>query len=385
MRLRIQTFGFAHREPPTDAAWVADVRDIPASAVDGYEHLDGRDPDLQAAIIATSAAQAWQRKVQFDALPVLVDDDLIAVGCEQGKHRSVAVAESIAETLRGDGHTIEVEHLDLATSDNSGSATASARDTVSIMGSMKTPPSPHAREWYNIRNAAESDTVDVFIYDVIGEDFWGEGIAAKNFVKDFAAITAANVNLRVNSPGGNVFDGVAIFNAILRHPANVTTYVDGIAASIASVIALAGRKVVMAENALFMIHNPSAVAWGTSAEMRSMADVLDKIRSSSLITTYANRTGKSVDELTAMLDAETWLSAEETVAAGFADEVAPAIAATSSFDLSKFGFRNAPAQAPAAGPQSSGTGGAPDMEPSGGASEPVKADVYFPGVGYVRI
>lgn len=196
------------------------------------------------------------------------------------------------------------------------------------------------RAWYEIRNAA-ADEAEVLIYDQIGESFWSEGVTAKAFAEDLKAITAPAIALRINSPGGSVFDGLAIYNALERHPAKVTTYVDGLAASIASVIALAGERVVMAANALYMIHNPYTVAIGDAAEMRKTADTLDKIRDT-MLGTYRSRTSMSEDELVAAMDAETWYTAEEALAAGFADAVTePAQRAAAAFDLSR--FRNVPA------------------------------------------
>lgn len=195
-------------------------------------------------------------------------------------------------------------------------------------------------QWYRIRNTAD-DEAEVLIYDQIGESFWEEGVTAKAFAEDLKAITAPRIALRINSPGGSVFDGIAIYNAIRRHPAKVTTYVDGLAASIASVIALAGERVVMASNALFMIHNPYTVAMGDAAEMRKTADTLDTIRDT-LLTTYRGRAALTDEELIAAMDAETWYTAEDALEVGFADEVAaPALRAAAAFDLTR--YRNVPA------------------------------------------
>lgn len=194
--------------------------------------------------------------------------------------------------------------------------------------------------WYEIRNAA-GDKAEVFIYDRIGESFWDEGITAKQFAQDLRAITATQIDLHLNSPGGSVFDGQAIYNALLRHPASVTTYIDGLAASIASVIALAGDHVVMADNALFMIHNPSAAARGDANEMRKMADLLDKV-CGVMVNTYEDKTGMDRDELEAAVDAETWYTAAEALEAGFIDEIGVEQAIAAAFDLEAFGYRNYP-------------------------------------------
>ena len=147
------------------------------------------------------------------------------------------------------------------------------------------------------------------------------------------------IHLHINSPGGSVFDGQAIYTAIKRHPADVISYVDGLAASIASVIALAGNTVVMAENALFMIHDPWGSASGTAADMRLTADILDKVKAT-IVNAYCAKTGKPADEVEAMMTAETWMSAQEAVDEGFADEVSAEIQLAASFDLSR--FKNAP-------------------------------------------
>jgi len=111
-------------------------------------------------------------------------------------------------------------------------------------------------KWFKIENKA--DKAEIWIYEEIGEDPWtGGGVTAKSFQKELSEIKASQIDLHINSIGGLVFEGIAIHNLLKQHPANVTTYIDGIAASISSVIALAGDKVIMAENGLFMIHNVS--------------------------------------------------------------------------------------------------------------------------------
>lgn len=208
------------------------------------------------------------------------------------------------------------------------------------------------RNWYEIK-AAVGDTTEVFIYDQIGEDWFGEGVSAKNFLSELAAVKTPNIALHLNSPGGSVFDGVAIHNALVRHPARVTTYIDGLAASISSVIALAGERVIMASNALFMIHNPWGGVSGDSAEMRKMADVLDKIKET-LINTYTARTGLPADEVAAAMDSESWYTAQEALALGYIDEVGLELKAAASFDLKALGFRHAPETAqPQAGVEDS--------------------------------
>jgi len=199
-------------------------------------------------------------------------------------------------------------------------------------------------KWYEIKDKA--DKAEIWIYEEIGEDFWtGGGITAKNFQKELAAIKAGQIDLHINSPGGLVFDGITIYNLLKNHPANVTTYIDGLAASIASVIALAGDKVIMAENALYMIHNVSGGVIGTANEMRDYADKLDKVEGSS-IKTYAAKTGKTDEEIKALLDAETWMTADEALEMGFVDEISGEadMAACAKFIpvMAKAGFKHIP-------------------------------------------
>jgi ATP-dependent Clp endopeptidase proteolytic subunit ClpP len=200
------------------------------------------------------------------------------------------------------------------------------------------------RSWYKIKAAAkasEPDAVDVLIYDEIS--MWG--VSAQDFVKDLQGVTAKTINLRINSPGGSVFDGTAIFNALKAHPAKVVAHIDGVAASIASIIALAGDEVRMSPNAFFMIHNPWGFSIGDAAEMRKMADVLDKI-GGTLAKTYADKCGKPVSEVQDLMDSETWMTADEAKDAGFVDcidgEDDEDEDLKAKFDLS--GFRNAPKQ-----------------------------------------
>lgn len=199
------------------------------------------------------------------------------------------------------------------------------------------------RQWYSIKAAA--DRAEVFIYEQIGEDWWtGEGVTAKAFAADLAALKVGHIDLRVNSPGGSVFDGQAIYNAIKRHPARVTAYIDGLAASIASVIVLAADEVVMADNALFMIHNPWGCAQGGADAMRQYADLLDKVRET-ILSVYRERTGLDDATLTAAMDAETWFTADEAQTFGFIDRIGPGLKLAACFDINACNFRNLPAAA----------------------------------------
>lgn len=198
------------------------------------------------------------------------------------------------------------------------------------------------KDWYEIRNAA-SPKAEVWIYEDIGENWWGEGLTAKKFVSELNAITAGEIDLHVNSYGGSVFDGHTIYNALVRHPANVTTYIDGVAASIASVVALAGDTIIMPANAMLMIHDPLGMCCGGAEEMRSYADVLEKVRDT-ILNVYAEHSTKTRDELSAAMTAETWMTADDAVEYGFISEVAqPLKMAAHSPSQIVARFKNAPA------------------------------------------
>lgn len=199
-------------------------------------------------------------------------------------------------------------------------------------------------KWFEMIDKQER--AEIWIYEQIGEDWWtGEGITSKGFQKELSAIKAKQIDLHINSPGGNVFDGLTIYNLLKQHPATITTYIDGLAASIASVIALAGDNVTMAENALWMMHNPSGMVMGTSQDMRSMADVLDKVRGS-IAAAYVGKSGKEEGEIYSLMDSETWMTAWEAKSAGLVDEIGSEmdLAACAKFIpvMNKVGFRHIP-------------------------------------------
>lgn len=159
---------------------------------------------------------------------------------------------------------------------------------------------------------------EIYVYEAIGEGWFG-GITAKSFqesVRDIGSVQA--LDIYVNSPGGSVFDGVAIYNQIQRHPAaEKVVHIDGIAASIASVIAMAGTEIRIAANGMFMIHDPWGMAVGTSEEMRKYAESLDKVRDT-ILNTYVARTGGDPKQISEWMAAETWMNADEAVERGFA-------------------------------------------------------------------
>ncbi|HUU98920.1 MAG TPA: head maturation protease, ClpP-related, partial [Phycisphaerae bacterium] len=187
------------------------------------------------------------------------------------------------------------------------------------------------KSWYEIKaqDRTATDPLEVFIYDEIG--FWG--ISAAQFIRDLrAALPASEIVLRINSPGGEVFDGLAIYNYLRSEKTPVTVLVDGLAASIASVIAMAGDVVTMPSNAFLMVHNPWTFAVGDADELKKVGETLEKFNDS-LVGIYAKRTGKDAAEIKALLDAETWMNGTEAVAEGFADLVTDAVEIAASAEM----------------------------------------------------
>lgn len=188
--------------------------------------------------------------------------------------------------------------------------------------------------WYSITAKGEAEA-EISIFGPIGNTWDGEGVTASKFIADFRAIKAPNVTLTVNSPGGSLFDGIAIYNAMASSGKKITAKVMGVAASAASLIVMAATKIVMPKNSHMMIHKAANLAWGNADEMRETAAVLDTL-DASIANTYAARTGKPVEDIKAMLDqGDTWMNADEAVAAGFADEATELVKITAEFDLDK--------------------------------------------------
>lgn len=195
-------------------------------------------------------------------------------------------------------------------------------------------------DWYRITNSADGGAAEIAVYDEIGYF----GVTASDFVREIAALDVERLDVRLNTPGGDVFDGVAIYNALRNHPATVTTYVDGLAASIGSVILQAGDRRVAAKASQSMIHDGHGVVIGNAADMRQTADLLDQV-SNMIAGVYAERAGGSVEDWRALMLAETWYDADEAKAAGLVDEVASTSKADNSWDLSIFAYPGR-AQAP---------------------------------------
>lgn len=207
------------------------------------------------------------------------------------------------------------------------------------------------QKFYSIRqrpSAAGEKSAEVLIYGDIGESWYGESVTAKEFVRELAALDVEELTIRVNSYGGSVPEGIAIHNAIKRHKAKTTIAIDGIAASIASLIAMAGDTVEMAENALLMVHAPWGFAMGNSKEMREYADQLDTW-SKAMATSYAAKTGMSEDEVMALLTdgVDHFYTAEEAKDAGFVDSVTASLALAAHHDRAAVAarFKTMPATA----------------------------------------
>lgn len=178
------------------------------------------------------------------------------------------------------------------------------------------------RSWYRIENAA-GQRAEVYVYDYIGE--WG--VTAQDFVNDLRGVRAQAIDLHINSEGGEVFDGLAIYEAVRQHPAGVDVYVDGLAASAASFIAMAGDRVVMAERARIMVHDAHAFCIGNAADMRETARLLDDL-SDNIADVYADKAGGTRqqwrDVMRGATDSAdgTWFDAQAAIDAGLADEIA---------------------------------------------------------------
>lgn len=180
-----------------------------------------------------------------------------------------------------------------------------------------------------------TDALEIDVYDVIADSFWG-GVSARAF-RDVLKKnkSAKNITVRINSDGGDVFEGFAIYNLLVEHKAHKVVQIDGIAASMASVIAMAGDEIVMPENAWMMIHNPWTIKLGDAEALRATADLLEKSQQQ-LASTYSKRTGQPVADVLAAMDAETWMTAAEAKAAGYATKVIDAKKLAAACELKDF-------------------------------------------------
>jgi ATP-dependent Clp endopeptidase proteolytic subunit ClpP len=185
--------------------------------------------------------------------------------------------------------------------------------------------------WYDIQNNAKGETADIFIYSEVG----GYDTNAKDFIEDLQDLKNKNINVHINSLGGSVFDGLAIYNALKNHTKTVTTKVEGICASIASVIAMAGDKIEMAENSLFMIHNPFAQTGGDANELRKTANILDKIRNE-IADIYASKSKHDANHYINLMDVESWFNSKETLELGLINGITEPLKIENNYDVSMF-------------------------------------------------
>jgi ATP-dependent protease ClpP protease subunit len=200
--------------------------------------------------------------------------------------------------------------------------------------------------------AKSAKRAEILIYGPIGPEFWGDEVSAAKFAEMLAEVgDVAELDVRINSPGGDVFDGVAIYRQLVEHKAKITVHIDGIAASAASFIAMAGDHIIIAEAGVMMIHDAWSFAVGDAAEFRRVADRLDLV-SQTIAEIYSARAGKAPTEVRDKMRAETWFTAKEAVDFGLAHEVAankaPAEAKNAAelvvLDEVRFKFKNAPPQ-----------------------------------------
>jgi len=193
---------------------------------------------------------------------------------------------------------------------------------------------------FKLEHQPGARAADLLIYGEIG--FWG--VEALDVARQVEALDVDDLTVRINSPGGDVFDGVAIYNLLKSMDAKVTTVVDGVAASIASLVMLAGDRIEMSPSSMVMVHEAWMMAVGNKRELREASDLLEKIEASTIVPAYTARTGMKSADVMAMLEAETWLSAEEAVEKRFADAVTGQDAgeAAAKWDFAALGIREVP-------------------------------------------
>ena len=190
-----------------------------------------------------------------------------------------------------------------------------------------------------IRAETSGTEATVYLHGVIG-GFWGD-IDETEFVKTLAGIEADTIHLRIDSPGGDVFAARSMMTAISQHKAKVVAHVDGLAASAATGICMACDEIEISQGGGFMIHNAWTIEIGNKADMRKTADLLDKI-DAGLVSDYARRTSKDASEITAWMDAETWFTADEAVANGFADRAVEVVGKRAGNTWNLAAYVNAP-------------------------------------------
>ena len=194
------------------------------------------------------------------------------------------------------------------------------------------------KSWYAIPpiEAKKGKSTDIHIYDEIGI----HGITAKSFLEDLKDLKGKDITVHINSTGGDVFQGQAIYTALKNYTGKVTVKIEGLAASMATVIALAADKIEMTSNSLFMIHSPMSNVFGNKSQMRRQINALEKVEST-MLNVYSKRTNLSEDKINLMMETETWLSADEALEFGFVDEVTGRVAIVAKYDMTGFSNKTA--------------------------------------------
>ena len=197
-------------------------------------------------------------------------------------------------------------------------------------------------DWYRITANAAAQTADVYLYGIVGGYDWENAkyLDGAGFVSELNTLDAEIINFRINSPGGSVTEGHAIHNALLRHPARVITHIDSLAASMASVIAMAGDEVHIAANATMMIHDPWSIVMGDSEELRKIADVLDMM-GEQIIAGYQRHSPLGADAIRELMAAETWMDANSAFEHGFVTHIDGAMQ-MAAYVNDNFSFVNMP-------------------------------------------
>lgn len=206
---------------------------------------------------------------------------------------------------------------------------------------------------FRIEALASDQHAEIYIYEDVGAGFFG-GVTAKEFARELkAAGKVRTIDVRINSGGGDVFDGLAIYNLLREHEARKTVHVDGLAASIASVIAMAGDEIRIADSAFLMIHNAWGMMMGDADEARKFASLLDQT-TAAIADVYAARTGQPLDQLRQLMADETWMASEQAIEMGFADSIVTnyrvAASVAPRIDLSRFRAPPAPVKSSTARP-----------------------------------
>lgn len=197
--------------------------------------------------------------------------------------------------------------------------------------------------------AKANKTAEVMIYEDVGAGWFG-GVSAKQFADDLKGLgDVTHIDVRLNSYGGDVFDGLAIYNQLVQHKASVTTHVDGVAASIASIIAMAGNEIHIAESGWLMIHDAWGMAIGNADELRRQAELMDSV-SEQLANVYVARTGHSLEQVRAWMADETWMNAGDAIGRKFASVMSENLRVAAHASLDRYRFRHAPQALSAAAP-----------------------------------